>query len=502
MSRRLFLRASGVAAIAVGLPAAAQASPASWDRLRRRLGGSLVLPTDPGYPVAKRLAAAQFDSLNPAAVAYCGSPRDVGECLRFAAHEGVEFAVRSGGHSFLGWSSGPGLVVDVSRLDSVTVVSPHSVRVGAGATAVDVSVALNPYGLSTPSGLCPTVAQGGFISGGGLGWQTRLHGPASDQVTAARVVLADGRVVRASHRDDPDLLWAVRGGGGGNFGVVTEFELRPAPVTRVASFSLSWPWDLAPKVIAAWQAWIAAQPAELTSGMGVLLNDAAPDKAPITVASGAHFGTLAQAQAAVDEFVAAVGTAPLARRVEDIRYDQALMRLWGCADKTSAQCDLVQHNPEATLPRQQYIHHRSRMFTDVWPSSGIDAALTAFNADRRAGQYRWLGFLALGKNANAIPVDATAYPHRDTSFFSVYSVGLTVADPNAEEVALATAWVDAGFAAVDPHSNGHTYLNYPDPALPDWRNAYYGRNYPRLTRVKRAYDPHGLFRLPQGITAR
>ncbi|GAA2974017.1 FAD-binding oxidoreductase [Actinokineospora diospyrosa] len=503
LSRRVFLRASGVAALATGFPGPARAST-RWDRLRRALSGPLVLPGEARYPVAKRLAAAQFDSLNPSAIAYCASSRDVQECLRFAAHEGTGFAVRSGGHSFTGWSSGRGLVIDVSGVDSVSVragsAGPRTVRIGPGATAVDATAALAPHGLSVASGLCPTVAQGGFVSGGGLGWQTRLVGPASDRVVSARVVLADGRVVRASRHEEPELFWALRGGGGGNFGVVTEFELAPTAVTRVATFSLSWPWDAAQRVIAAWQEWIEHSPPELATGMGVLLNDAATGSAPITVASGAYFGSLEQAEAAVSAFVSAVGVAPIARRVEEMAYDKALMRLFGCADKTTAQCDLVDHNPEATLPRQQYIHHRSRMFSSPWPRSGIEDALAAFDANRRAGQYRWLGMLALGGNANSVPADATAYVHRDASFFSVYSVGLNVPDPNAEERAAATAWVDRGFAAIDPHSTGHTYLNYPDISLPDWRDAYYGANYRRLARAKRHYDPHGLFRLPHAIT--
>ncbi|MBM7773142.1 FAD/FMN-containing dehydrogenase [Actinokineospora baliensis] len=497
-TRRVFLRASAAAALAAGLAGPALATT-RWDRLRRTLSGPLVLPGEPQYPIAKRLAAAQFDDLNPSAIAYCASPRDVQECLRFAAHEGTPFAVRSGGHSFTGWSSGRGLVIDVSGLDGVSVRGGSTVRIGPGATAVDATTALSPHGLAVASGLCPTVAQAGFVSGGGLGWQTRLVGPASDRVRSATVVLADGRIVRASRHEEPDLFWAVRGGGGGNFGVVTEFELTPLRVTRVATFSLSWPWDAAPQVIAAWQQWIDHSPPELATGMGVLLNDAAAGAAPITVASGAYFGSLERAEAAVSEFVAAVGVAPLARRVEEVPYDKALMRLFGCGDKTAAQCDLVDHNPEATLPRQQYIHHRSRMFGSPWPRSGVEDALTAFDANRRAGQYRWLGMLALGGNANAVSADSTAYVHRDASFFSVYSVGLNVPEPNAEERAAATAWVDHGFAAIDPHSTGRTYLNYPDTALSDWRGAYYGSNYRRLARVKRHYDPHGLFRFPHAI---
>ncbi|MFD0488913.1 FAD-binding oxidoreductase [Saccharopolyspora spinosporotrichia] len=478
--------------------AAAVGSPRGWRRLGEELTGRLVLPSDADYDLARQLASAQFDSIRPRAIAYCQTAEDVRTCVRFAQDHDIHATPRSGGHSFTGWSTTEGLVIDVSRLKQVRVEGDR-VRLGAGGQADDVATALAPHGVSLPAGLCPTVSAGGFITGGGLGWQTRMFGPASDQVVSAEVVLADGRIVRCSDRENADLYWALRGGGGGNFGIVTEFEMAAGTVTRAATFSLSWPFDAAAEVISSWQRWIGAAPERLASGMGVLLRDAEPAAVPKVLVSGAFFGPRAELEELVGALVSEAGSQPLTRTVAEKTYHEALMALYGCAGKTVDQCDLVGHNPEATLPRENYVRHRSRMFNRPWPRSGVDDALAAFDADRRAGQYRWLGLLSLGGNANKPAENATAYVHRDAEFFSVYSLGLNAGHTGEEDRRAGELWVDGGFAAFDPHSNGRTYSNYPDTELPDWRTAYYGRNHPRLAAIKKKYDPHGFFRFPQAV---
>ncbi|WNV87813.1 FAD-binding oxidoreductase [Umezawaea sp. Da 62-37] len=504
ISRRTLLGA-GAAAASAALVGTAAAAPVgtttaadAWSGLRRGLAGDLVLPSDPRYDRARRLASAEFDAIRPRAVAQCETEADVSLCLRFAQDRGIPVTTRSGGHSFAGWSTGEGLVVDLSRMDSVRV-GEHSVRLGPAAQAVDVVSALAPHGVTVPAGFCPTVCPGGFVTGGGMGWQFRKYGPASDRLLSARVVLADGRAVVASAERNPDLLWALRGGGGGNFGIVTDFEMKPTVEPSVVHFTLNWPWDSADTVLNRWQDWAEHTDAALAPRAGLLLDDAAPGAVPRVIVTGVHFGTTAEATAALDELVSLVGSPPTGRVVEHLSYERAMMRQFGCENSSVAQCHLTGANPEALLPRSVFVRHRSRMFADPVPASGVDDLLRAFDADRAAGQYRWLGFLSLGKNANTVPRDATAYVHRDATLFAVYTVGL--ADPTPEARAAGLSWVDGGFAAMDPHSNGRTYVNYPDTSLPDWRDAYYGSNHDRLVRVKRRYDPHGLFRLPHGVGA-
>ncbi|MEV8515402.1 FAD-dependent oxidoreductase [Dactylosporangium sp. NPDC051484] len=505
MSRRSLLGAGPAIAVAATVAAPPVAAAASrpggrvpWSRLQNSLGGRLVLPADADYERAKRLASAQFDDVRPQAVAYCVSAADVAAALRFAQHYAVPRTVRSGGHNFLGWSSTEGLVIDVSRMHQVQV-GPDRVRLGPGAQAVDVLTATAPHGITVPSGFCPTVCPGGFVAGGGMGWQFRKYGPASDRLVAARVVLADGRVVTASAGEHPDLFWALRGGGGGNFGVVTEFDLKPTVEPSVVMFTLNWPWDQALTVFSRWQQWAEQTPPDLAPRAGLLLNDAKPGAVPTVIVTGVHLGHRAEADALLDELVALVGSAPSNRSVAELPYREALMRQFGCGTSTTEQCHLTGTNPEALLPRASFVLHRGRMIADAVPDAGLAAMITAFDADRRPGQYRWLGFTSLGKNANLVPPDATAWVHRDATIFGLYTVGLPTPAPAAEEHAAAVAWAGGGFAAMEPHSSHRSYVNYPDAALTDPALSYYGRNLSRLAAVKRRYDPHDCFHLPQGV---
>ncbi|MFI0980772.1 FAD-binding oxidoreductase [Streptomyces sp. NPDC021093] len=471
-----------------------------WGQLRDALRGDLVLPGDAGYDKAKQLATAQFDHVRPQAVAYCETAEDVRACVNFAREGGIPCAVRSGGHSFTGWSTSEGLVINLTRLNTVRATAP-TVRVGPGIQTVDAVAALSPLGLTVPAGFCPSVSPGGFVTGGGMGWQFRKYGPASDRLISAQVVLADGRIVTASEQQDADLLWALRGGGGGNFGVVTDFEMAPTKETHVVTFDLTWPWDQAQKAFTVWQDWATAAPVGLSSRAGVVLRDAAPGKVPTLIINGAHFGGQAELEAQIAALTSAIGSPPTTSEVKERAYDKAMMRLFGCETRTVEQCHISGSNPEAQLPRDQFVRHRSRMFSASVPGSGVADMLAAFDADRTAGQFRYLGFLSLGGNANKVAPGDTAYVHRDAEHFAVFNVALGTPQPEPEALARALSWVDSGFAAMDPHSNGRTYVNYPDPALADWQQSYYGGNLARLRSVKRAYDPNGFFRFPQGVPA-
>ncbi|MET9296406.1 FAD-binding oxidoreductase [Streptomyces sp. NPDC003077] len=496
------LAASGLlagAAAASGVRARA-GSRTPWEQLRAAVRGDVVLPGDASYERARQLASAQFDHIRPRAVVRCESAQDVRTALLFAQDHDLHTAVRSGGHSFAGWSTTEGLVIDLTRMHRIRA-SGSTVRVGPAAQAVDIVAALSPLGLTVPGGFCPTVAPGGFVTGGGMGWQFRKYGPASDRLVSAQVVLPSGRIVTASTKQHGDLLWALRGGGGGNFGVVTDFELAPNRETRVVTFDLSWPWAQAERVLTSWQEWAAHTPADLAPRAGVLLNDAKPGAEPTVLVTGVHFGTEEELRELLAELVSDIGAQPRTSVVAERPYDKAMMRLFGCEDASAAQCHVTGSNPEALLPRTAFVRHRSRMFDRGVPASGLADMLAAFDADRRAGQYRYLGFLSLGKNANRPGAGDTAYVHRDAELFILYTVGLSGPQPGEEATAAALDWVNHGFRTMDPFSNGRTYVNYPDPDLPDWQRAYYGENLPRLTAVKKRYDPHGFFRFPHGIPA-
>src|SRR4051794_18541643 len=210
---------------------------------RIRGGGEVLLAGSAGYESARRSQIARFDGVRPRVVVRCKAPEDVAQAIAFARREGLPLALRSGGHCFAGRSSTAGVVIDVSGMRAVSI-SDDTVAVGAGARLGDVYDALGAHGRTIAAGCGPTVGIAGLTLGGGLGILGRSHGLTADQLVAARVVLADGRIVDCDAHRHEDLFWALRGAGGGQFGAVTELVLRTLPAPRATAFHLVWPWSV------------------------------------------------------------------------------------------------------------------------------------------------------------------------------------------------------------------------------------------------------------------
>jgi FAD/FMN-containing dehydrogenase len=502
ISRRTLLGAGSAAAglsLLPATPVAAEGSATPWSRLGGSLSGRLVLPTDPYYSVARQLELGQFDAVNPQAVAYCASAADVSVCVRFAQDHGVRTAVRSGGHSYGGYSTTPGLIIDVSRLNAVKVNSASSVELGPGAQNVNILNALAPHALVVSEGGCPTVCAGGFLQGGGFGFLTRPIGMACDAVTSAEVVLANGLVVTASAQQNPDLFWAIRGGGGGNFGIVTKFTVTPHSGDQMAISNLIFPYDRMADVLDGLARWLVDAPHTIGGGAYVVQPDAAPGSVPQANVFLASRGTPTELAGEAARLTALTG-APLQRQDAVMTYQQLMMMIFGCATLTEDQCQRSEKTPQGTLSRPAYGLERTRMASDPYPASGWADVMTAFDAGRRAGQSRYLDFHFFGGAANDLARTATGYVHRDSLFSVNYRV--LINDPaqvTDETKAAANTWVDNGFATIDPLSNGETYQNWMDPSLRDWKTSYYAENYPRLARIKSKYDPYRFFRFPQSI---
>ena len=503
INRRSFLAgAGGVALATTALTGAAQAKGDAfgtrWSRLADRLQGRLVLPSDSDYQRAKQLYQVQFDATSPRAVAYCASAADVSACVRFAEAYGIPVAARSGGHSAGGYSTTEGLVIDVSELNSVAL-GESSVRMGPGAQLVDIADTLAPAGLGISGGYCPTVAAGGFLQGGGMGLFTRSVGIASDNVTSTQVVLADGRVVTASPRSHSDLYWALRGGGGGNFGIVTSYDVTPSPLTDVAAINLVWTFDQSLDMLDGWTRWLPDAPWTIGSGVNVTLTDAGPGTVPTASVFLGSEDTGAGFDAEIARLISLVGRPPVYQQKFTAPYRSVLMSLYQCSDLTAQQCHRADTSPDGRIQRPAFGAWRSRLFERTMPREGWAKALETFNANRFAGQMRQLQISALGGRANTVARDATAYVHRDSLFSVSYLTSNAAAPVAAEAKAAAWEYVDDGFAVIDPYSNGETYQNFIDPRLPDWRRSYYAENYARLARVKDTYDPHRFFRFAQGV---
>ncbi|QUW93924.1 FAD-binding oxidoreductase [Streptomyces sp. V17-9] len=506
LTRRSLIRASAATGAAAalttgtgGLVLAAGTATVPWAALADALTGRLVLPGDAGYDTARQLQLAQFDAVHPQGVAYCATEADVTTAVRFAQDNGLATAVRSGGHSAAGYSTTPGLVIDVSRLSAVRV-DGATVHLGPGTQGIDALNALAPYGVQIAGGTCPTVAMGGWLQGGGFGYTSRKYGMGSDRLVSARVVLADGRIVRTSATEHPDLFWALRGAGGGNLGIVTAYEVTPVPIPSLTLFNLNFRYTDAHSLILAWQEWMASAPRELACELMFLHSTDAPaGTEPTVVLTGAYHGPKSDADRLLDRLTTAVGHPGTSRAVDELPYTQAMMRVYGCGDLTVAECHRVGFTPEAQLPRESHTTQRNLYFSQPWTPAAVRSALDALTADPRPGQFRFLGLFPYGGRINEISPTATAFVHRDAVFNAGFSVTLPTADPAAEAREAARVWVDTAHTTMDAYSNHESYQNYMDPALTNWRQAYYGRNLRRLRAVKCAYDPDRFFRFAQSV---
>ncbi|MFB7500727.1 FAD-dependent oxidoreductase [Streptomyces sp. NPDC056161] len=514
VNRRTFLRYGATTAAAViaagtgagvllGSPALAVGS-VPWPELAGRLAGPLVLPTDADFAAAERVYFSHYDTPAPSAVAYCTSEADVHACITFAQRYDLPAVPRSGGHSHAGFSTTTGLVIDLTRLNSAALTGSGPggsplVVLGPGTRQIDALTTLAPQGYALVGGGCPTVAAGGFVQGGGYGLLTRRNGMSCDRLVSARVVLADGRVVTASARENPDLFWALRGGGGGNFGVVTQYRVRPVALTQLGQYALTWPFTQAAAVLAAWQDWVVGAPWALGGGFTLAASPAAGGVPQLSV-SGGWTGSLDALDAVLDTFVAAVGTAPTVRSANIYSYQDSMMSVYGCGTLTAEQCHLTGTTAEGMLQRGNFLAVRNRMFDDPMPAADTAALVAAFEQPLPTGHVRLVSGAALGGAANLVGRTDTAYAHRTTRF-QLIAVDTTPAsaDPGAADQAAAAAWTERVFAAIDPASNGESYQNMPDPALADWQAAYYAENYGRLTEVKQAYDPYGFFSFAQAV---
>src|SRR5215208_2784980 len=285
LDRRQFLVGTAGGAILLRLPAESSGiSKRALRELRSAMRGRVLVPRDSTRIVYNR----RFEGLRPDAMVQVENTADVAAAVRWADRFDVRVVARSGGHSYAGYSStDDGVVLDLSKLRGVRVAGGRA-TVGPGAQLIDVQRALSRRGVTVPSGSCPSVGIGGLALGGGHGLAGRRFGLTSDNVMAARVVTADGRVRHVDADTNEVLYWACRGGGGGNFGIVTSLSLRPRRAPGAAWFSVSWPWPQADEALAAWQRFAPEAPPGLTSIFS--LGTTGGSGAPRVAAVGQYFG--------------------------------------------------------------------------------------------------------------------------------------------------------------------------------------------------------------------
>ncbi|MFI1004547.1 FAD-binding oxidoreductase [Streptomyces galbus] len=476
------------------LTASGAAAPAHWSALAHDLDGPLIRPGDASWKTAHQLYNTRFDGLKPAAVAYVAHPDDIRTALSFARAHGTKVAIRNGGHSYAGWSSGDGrLIVDVSRLSRVRVSGSEAV-VGAGAKLIDVYRALAAKGVTIPAGSCPTVGVSGLVLGGGHGVVSRAYGLTCDSLTQATLITADGKQLVANATQNKDLFWALRGAGNGTFGVVTELRFRTHPAPQAVTGYLTWPWSRAAAVVRAWQEWGPSQPDEIWSSLHL---ENTPGGTPRVAVAAFSIGTYGQLQNAVDRLADRVGAPATSVSLRRRSYEQAMEAYAGCSSfAADAQCHLPGstpgRSPQGALGRETYAA-RSDFFDRSLSAAGIQALLAQTKAVR--GGAGSITLTALGGAVNRVAPTATAFVHRRSRMLAQYYASWKAGTAGTSS----QSWLTAAHGAMKPYASGAAYQNYTDPTLTDWKKAYYGDAAARLTQLKKQYDPNRFFTFPQSV---
>jgi hypothetical protein len=493
LDRRRFLLGAGgaVAALAAGCGSGTSrhtTSAATTTRtvskplprtLQQAIRGHVFERGDPGFAAAAEIFNPRFDGVHPTAVARPIDSIDVRNAIRYTVARGVPIRARSGGHSYAGYSTlQNGVVIDLRELTGITVnAGAQTATVGAGAQLIDVAAGLAKAGAMLPAGSCPSVGIAGVTLGGGFGLAGRRFGLTADNLVEAKIVTADGQLRTVNAHTDPDLLWALKGGGGGNFGIVTEFTFTTHPLpSSAAYFNVSWPWSSADEAIAAWQSWIPRATDRVTSILHV--NSGA---SPSITANGQYFGPASGLPNLLGSLLAVPG-AGLTSHV-DMAYLPLQVLLAGCAGQPLATCHTVGTSPHGTLPRNTF-NAKSDYVSKPLPQAGRAALIAAAEASG-SGSLLCDGY---GGAVNRIAPTATAFVHRQELFcIQYYGNGST------------TSWIDQAWRKMRPYVSGQAYQNYIDPTLVGWQQAYYGDNVARLQQTRSHVDPHHYFNFPQAI---
>ena len=450
--------------------------------------GEMVKPGDATYDAHREIWNAVVDR-RPALIARCTSASDVAAAIRHGRDEGLEIAVKCGGHGVLGLAVPEGgLMIDLTPMGEVRV-DPAQRRawVQGGALLRTLDRATEPHGLATTAGNVSHTGVGGLTLGGGMGWLARQFGLACDNVESYTVVTADGSTVRATATENSDLFWGLRGGGG-NFGVVTEFVFRLHPTSgRALVVDLYFdPFD--PSATAALRAWRdllpdAPRPATLTSdtmtaGAAAFLPERLHGR-PVVTAGFVWVGEMAEACAYLD-IIRRVLPTPVAEQVEEMRYT-ALQSIG----------DERHHHGLRRYSAGHYLTELSDGAIDAFLARGIPSGAPEPTWSLMPGG----GFQAYGGAIAEVGEDETAFSHRQTllEFFG----GATWADPTEDTVRMAAARTWA--ATLDPFSSG-VYVNViSDPGEEGVSRAYQAKQLARLAELKREYDPDNVFHLNQNI---
>lgn len=449
------------------------------ERLKTNVKGHVVLPNDPSYDEVREIWNAMIDR-RPAVIVQCSEADDVRYAITFARENGLEISIRGAGHNIAGNAvCDNGVMIDLSTMRNVRI-DAHKRRayVEPGATLADFDKAAQVHGLATPVGINSTTGIAGLTLGGGFGWLTRKYGMTIDNLVSAEAIAADRNKIRTSENENADLFWAIRGGGG-NFGIVTEFEFALHPVgPEILAGLIVFPFSQAKQVLTQYHKFAESAPEELN--VWVVLRKAPPlpflpvnvHGKEVVVLAVFYVGDIVEGEKLIeplrsfgDAYGEHIGVQPY------LEWQQAF---------------------DPLLTRGARNYWKSHNFTEL--HDGVLDAIVEFASKLPSPQCEI--FIALIAGAfNHVSADATAYYHRDAKF--VLNVHGRWDDIAHDEICI--AWAREFFQASAPYASAGAYVNFMTEEEGDRVAAAYGSNYDRLVQIKKRYDPENIFHLNQNI---
>jgi FAD/FMN-containing dehydrogenase len=454
------------------------------------LTGRVLRPGVPGWGAACQGFAewAPYNQNVPQVIVFCQDTHDVVNAVNWARENQVPLRVRSGRHNYEAFSSlvKDGIIVDVSEIGFIRAEAGGThATVGAGLDIVSLMEGLNDVGVSIPAATGASVGLCGLTLGGGFGMTTRLWGMTCDNLTGLEIVTADGQVLKASAAEHPDLFWACRGGGGGNFGVVTAFTFKVHPVGNTVIFNLTWGWEAFEAVVDAWQRWAPVTDNRVSTALMLLSTRSIKLYGQFTAADQ----DLPLIQSLLAPMLAAAPAQSVSINV--VPYIVAT-RTFLRVDPLNPQWFVEPHDDD------QIFKSTSAYVFDLLDSGGIRTLKTYLEdppgQSCPPSQPSMVQLLGAGGAVQDIPPDATAVYARAAKFIIQYDAYWTA--PQDEIPTL--DWAEAFRTAMQPWTRG-AYVNYVDLRIADYLEEYYGQNLPRLVQIKAQYDPGNLFNFPQSI---
>jgi FAD/FMN-containing dehydrogenase len=503
LSRRSLFGAGASLAFGVGLrfqaraedagspPAGSIIDPSALQDLRARLEGTLMLPGDSGYEPASAPSNGRYADIRPAAVARCASEQDVVTCVQWCNENGVSPVPRGGGHSYAGYSTTTGLLIDIRRLNSFVVDRNAGVATTGGAALNnDAMTAFENGPVFIPGGTCLGVGYGGLTLGGGIGYNTHWAGLTADHLIGSRIVTAAGEAIEIDAANHADLFWACRGGGGGTFGINTSFTFN---VVEVPTHDVGWyrfDWygaDDATAAFAAFDRIIQAAPPELNAVAMVEpteLGSDGPRAAVHAMSRGQYVGPVEELRELIQPLLDAA--TPTMQTLQPMPF-WSVQRMIASAEAEPHSWGDISRYAAAPLPEGTI----SALVDFV-----VDCPYRTEESNGSIWSLAWVG----GDVMSSVPRTETAYVHRGvTTLLRPTTVWSNDSPSQGDEL---NAWTDDVIRAIAPDTLAESYQNFPNRSIDDWERLYFAENHERLVDVKTAYDPTNLFNNPQSVQPR